>query len=266
MTNVFARSRDLVLLLNNVALFNLCSNIVVTGEATKGTESATLQFVLERNQSSRAAWSELLGAPDASTRAAKLEFGIASDSTVNIISRTPFATTLILLPSRPLFPDWENFWRELPKQIDELTEKLSKESDLAKEQSILMAKTTRSAKETTRLARINGLLAGITQIQTYLPSLHSFSNSGDLARWNEINDLLDSRPTSQGFFQDILTDDVGISFHRFQLFIGTIVLSIIFVTSVHKQLAMPDFNDTLLALMGISSGMIYALARVKKTR
>jgi hypothetical protein len=62
-------------------------------------------------------------------------------------------------------------------------------------------------------------------------------------------------PTSDGFFADVLTDATsGISFHRFQMFIWTIVLSIVFAVEVYQHLTMPEFDGTMLALMGISSG------------
>lgn len=59
---------------------------------------------------------------------------------------------------------------------------------------------------------------------------------------------------SVNFIQDVLTDDVGMSFHRFQMFVWTIVLGLIYLAEVYQNLAMPDFSDTLLGLMGISSG------------
>lgn len=59
---------------------------------------------------------------------------------------------------------------------------------------------------------------------------------------------------STGFINDILSDDNGISFHRFQIFAWTIVLLYIFIRSVYNTLAMPDFDATLLGLMGISGG------------
>jgi len=60
---------------------------------------------------------------------------------------------------------------------------------------------------------------------------------------------------SQGFLNDILSDSGdGISIHRFQMFAWTLILGIIFIGSVYKDLAMPEFNVTLLGLMGISSG------------
>jgi hypothetical protein len=59
---------------------------------------------------------------------------------------------------------------------------------------------------------------------------------------------------SGGFLRDILADASGYSFHRFQIFAWTIVLGIIFVSSVYNNLTMPQFSATLLGLMGLSSG------------
>ena len=54
------------------------------------------------------------------------------------------------------------------------------------------------------------------------------------------------------FLDDLLSDANGYSFHRFQIFAWTIVLGILFVRAVWAELAMPQFNETLLALMGVS--------------
>lgn len=65
----------------------------------------------------------------------------------------------------------------------------------------------------------------------------------------------ESAPTvSAGFLRDILSDSSGYSFHRFQIFAWTIVLGIIFVSSVYNNLTMPEFSPTLLGLMGLSAG------------
>lgn len=63
-----------------------------------------------------------------------------------------------------------------------------------------------------------------------------------------------SAETSRGFLQDLLSDSSGYSFHRFQIFAWTIVLGIMFVSSVYNSLSMPEFSPTLLGLMGLSSG------------
>jgi hypothetical protein len=59
---------------------------------------------------------------------------------------------------------------------------------------------------------------------------------------------------SRGFLRDLLSDESGYSLHRFQIFAWTIVLGVIFVSSVYNGLTMPEFSPTMLALMGISSG------------
>ena len=63
-----------------------------------------------------------------------------------------------------------------------------------------------------------------------------------------------SANVSAGFLRDILSDSSGYSFHRFQIFAWTIVLGVIFISSVYNRLTMPEFSTTLLGLMGISSG------------
>lgn len=62
------------------------------------------------------------------------------------------------------------------------------------------------------------------------------------------------KPVSDGFITDLLTDVNGVTFHRFQIVVWTIVLGLIFMYSVWTSLTMPQFSDTLLALMGISAG------------
>jgi hypothetical protein len=70
---------------------------------------------------------------------------------------------------------------------------------------------------------------------------------------------------SKGFIRDILSDASGYSFHRFQIFAWTIVLGIIFISSVYNNLTMPEFSTTLLGLMGISSGTYIGFKFPEKT-
>lgn len=78
-------------------------------------------------------------------------------------------------------------------------------------------------------------------------------------RLAEINALLNKFPavhvipSSKGFL-DILKDGEGLSFHRFQIAVWTVVLGLVFIKSVFVDLVMPEFDTTLLGLMGISSG------------
>lgn len=59
---------------------------------------------------------------------------------------------------------------------------------------------------------------------------------------------------SREFWRDICDDGNGVSFHRLQVVIWTIVLGAVFIRSVADVMSMPEFSETLLTLMGISSG------------
>jgi hypothetical protein len=63
-----------------------------------------------------------------------------------------------------------------------------------------------------------------------------------------------TKPVSTGFWDDILSDVNGVSFHRFQMVVWTLVLGFLFCEGVYRALAMPEFTATQLALMGISAG------------
>ena len=77
--------------------------------------------------------------------------------------------------------------------------------------------------------------------------------------------VADANAVSRGFLRDVLDDGSGISFHRFQMFVWTLILGFIFVGSVYKGLAMPQFSATLLGLMGVSSGTYLGFKFPEKT-
>jgi len=58
---------------------------------------------------------------------------------------------------------------------------------------------------------------------------------------------------SEGWFKDLTTDLNGTALHRVQVFCWTWVLGGVFLFGVYRDLAMPNFSATLLALMAISS-------------
>ncbi len=66
-------------------------------------------------------------------------------------------------------------------------------------------------------------------------------------------------PKNEYWWKDIISDPDGVSFHRFQMAAWTLVLGIIFISQVFKALAMPEFNGSLLALLGISAGTYIGL-------
>lgn len=70
---------------------------------------------------------------------------------------------------------------------------------------------------------------------------------------------------SDGFWKDIATSAEGASLHRLQFIVWTLALAVIFVVTVYRTLAMPDFDATLLGLMGITSGT-YATLKVPEEK
>jgi hypothetical protein len=139
-----------------------------------------------------------------------------------------------------------------------------------------------NGKDTARMNQLQDLTAerqaveqSITQSETDLDSTNTApATLADQSNRDALNRMLtDSRtrlgqidqqlralnaqqitPASAGFLRDILSDSSGYSFHRFQIFAWTIVLGIIFISSVYNNLTMPEFSTTLLGLMGLSAG------------
>jgi hypothetical protein len=82
------------------------------------------------------------------------------------------------------------------------------------------------------------------QQEALLQEIETLRWSADYFEW----------PPWKGVMQDLLSEGGLISFHRFQIFVWTLVLGIIFIVSVYSELAMPQFSATLLGLLGISAG------------
>ncbi len=80
------------------------------------------------------------------------------------------------------------------------------------------------------------------------------------ARMAEVDTLIGQKQgvvkggSTGSFLRDLLETDAGMSLHRFQMLVWTLVLGLIFVATVYRTLYMPEFSATLLGLMGISSG------------
>ena len=73
----------------------------------------------------------------------------------------------------------------------------------------------------------------------------------------------DSKPSvprsSGNLLYDLVTDGHGVAVHRFQMLVWTVVLGTYFVVYVLNKMAMPEFDTSLLILMGISSGSYVAM-------
>jgi hypothetical protein len=84
-------------------------------------------------------------------------------------------------------------------------------------------------------------------------------------------EISDNRPRhqnspSQGFFIDILSDDNGISLHRFQNFVWTVIAMTVYlykVSQIRTGCVLPELSDTMLALTGVSNAT-YLILRSKE--
>ncbi len=130
-------------------------------------------------------------------------------------------------------------------QLRDLTaEKLALEQSITEAQSqveTLNAEPVAATDQMTRDTLNRQLIDGRTRIGQIDQQLRTLS-------------FQHSPMVSSGFLRDILADSSGYSFHRFQIFAWTIVLGVIFLSTVYNNLTMPDFSPTLLGLMGLSAG------------
>lgn len=99
-------------------------------------------------------------------------------------------------------------------------------------------------------------LTGSTLI---LLSISAFTTAG--SRLLDVRETGNSKATytSNGFLKDILQDELGYSVHRAQMFMWTVIMGIIFVTNVIRFQQIPQLDESLLGLMGISSGAYVGL-------
>jgi hypothetical protein len=90
------------------------------------------------------------------------------------------------------------------------------------------------------------------------------TTAGTIMDKREIQDARDRHQNtpSEGFFVDILSDDNGVSIHRFQNVIWTGIAMIIYLNKIYAiktGCALPELDETLLALTGISSATYLAI-------
>lgn len=86
---------------------------------------------------------------------------------------------------------------------------------------------------------------------------------------DKVSRLKAARNETETFWVDILSDADGVTVHRFQNVVWTVVLGIVFAAETWTHLSMPVFDNTLLALTGISAatyvGMKIPEAKVPTT-
>lgn len=102
------------------------------------------------------------------------------------------------------------------------------------------------------ISAVTGATDTITPSMLVLMGISSATAAGSIT-------INQTTPTtqSQGFFKDVICDHNGASLHRLQMAAWTVVLSCVFWGSVWDKLVMPEFDGTMLTLMGISSGTYF---------
>jgi hypothetical protein len=132
----------------------------------------------------------------------------------------------------------------------------SKEKDLAAD---IAVRTADWQRELTSSQDRNQTVAGQTAAATRAEGLRTQIVTLEQQRSALAAQMASSYPNalalpSKGFINDLLTDDSGYSLHRVQMAGWTLVLLIVFAHGVYLTLSMPEFDSTLLGLMGISAG------------
>ena len=141
------------------------------------------------------------------------------------------------------------------------------ESDISKQvvRSDLLGKPAKEIVIALKADReqLKSTLVGLQTQRSALPMTNQAVIDANSDQQRDIRDRLANINWQISFFSmkpwkvvmyDLLGDKESISFHRFQIFVWTIVLGFIFVIQVNNDLTMPEFSGTLLGLMGISAG------------
>lgn len=68
---------------------------------------------------------------------------------------------------------------------------------------------------------------------------------------------------SEGFFNDIFSENGAISIHRYQIVVFNLAVGVFFLYNVFSELKMPVLNETILTLLGISSATYASLKAIQ---
>jgi hypothetical protein len=236
-----------------------------------------LIFPLKRTESSRETWTYILGHPSWSSRKTNISVGLEDEYPVE-------STASIQLEVLP--QGWFTFWFILFLALTAIFVVLAVKSDLLRGSG---APVQAPARKPYSLARMQaawwfflilasylliGLVTGDFSTSITGTVVILLGISAGTAMGAAVIDVGKeaappaagaaaadpaAAPTNRYWWLDILSDENGVNFHRFQAVVWNIVLGIIFVVQVYKVLAMPNFDGTLLALMGISAGTYLGL-------
>ena len=234
----------------------------------------SLLFQLEPSENSRDVWTYILGEAKFSPRKVDVSVGLEDEHAVE-------SQAFVKLKAIPA--GWFFFWAIIFVAIVAIFSVLAHKSDLLRDSG---PQPAQGGRKPYSLARTQGawwfflilasyLFIGIitgdfsTTITTTVLGLlgisagtlvgSAFVDAGKAAATTAAGAPPPPTPPSEYWWVDILSDANGVSFHRFQMAVWSLVLGIIFVIQVYQLLAMPTFSGTLLSLMGISAGTFLGL-------
>lgn len=246
--------------------------------------SDTLNFVLERNETSRDVWTHLLGKPTFKNREISVSVGLEDESPVP-------STSTLLLEVIPF--GWFALWATIFFALVAIFWALAVHSDVLRDTGPQPALGSRKPYSLARTqaavwfflilasylfiglvtgdygSTITGTVLGLMGISAGTAVGSSVIDQGRVSPPPSSAATIVIPPasvTKGRWWLDILSDEQGVNFHRFQMASWTLVLSIIFIQQVYRSLAMPDFDNTLLGLLGISAGTYLGLKTTSEPR
>lgn len=228
-------------------------------------ETGTLTFTFDRTEQNRQLWRPFLYNPLFDAEASvRVSAGIHGDRP---LPRAPGANLVVRL--RKIYVDWTTWaWTGFLVLVVTAMIALAASTDMLRD-----APSTGATRRPYSLGRVQmawwfllvvisyGFIWLVTGDRDTIPpsvlglmGISSVTALAAAAIPSRRDDDAAARET-QGWWRDLVTDDQQtIAFDRLQIVVWTLVLGFVFLTSVLWDLTMPEFNATLLALMGISSG------------
>jgi hypothetical protein len=232
----------------------------------------TLHFPLQRTERSRDVWTHLLGKPDWAPRRTTVSVGLEDGHPVESAA----AINLRVIPS-----GWFVFWLVVFVLLVFALWALAVQSDVLRDPG----PPPPTGRKPYSLARMQAAWWFFLVLASYLfigmvtgdfgttitnTVLGLIGISAGTAVGSAVIDAGKPAPAGGAVRQnrywwlDVVSDANGVSFPRFQIAAWTLVLGIIFVAQVYRVLAMPTFDSTLLALLGISAGTYLGLKMPEK--
>lgn len=234
-----------------------------------------LFFLMQRSETSRDVWTYLLGKPSVTPRPVQVSVGLEdgyalpSSDAVIMLRALPIGWSLLWLAAFVVLVGtiiWLSARYGMLRDIGQAPAGAAKAYSLGRVQlaiwtvlvigGYLFIGLTTGDYASSITDSVLGLM-GISAGTAIGASLIDMPSRAD-ANAGPVQPVV-APPTTGHWYLDILSDGTGINFHRYQIFAWTIVLGVIYIHQVYRDLAMPDFSASLLAMMGISSGTYLGL-------